>query len=196
MISTLVRTLCFVIPAAAIIITSAHPPARAEAKAWTIDYQASRLSFSGRQAGVGFEGWFERFTADVRFDPAAPSNSRIEVVIDMGSATSDNRERDAAIRGRDWFAVADHPTARFQAASVRALDGNRYEANGTLTIRGISRPVGVPFSLEADDGGTRAQGEVSIVRTDYGVGQGSWSSGEMVGLDVAIRFNILARRSS
>jgi polyisoprenoid-binding protein YceI len=196
MMSTLVRTLPFVITTATIMIIGAHTAARAEAPAWTVDYPASRLSFAGRQAGVGFEGRFERFTADIHFDPAVPSNSRIEVVIDMASVTSDNRERDAAIRGHDWFAVAEHPTARFQGGSVRAADGNRYEAEGTLTIRGISRPVRLPFSLEPDGGATRARGELTIVRTDYGVGQGSWSSGNTVALDVVIRFDILARRSS
>lgn len=191
-----VRSLVLGIIAAAAVVAAAHAPARADAPAWTVDYPASRLSFAGRQAGVSFEGWFERFTADIRFDPAAPAESRIEVVIDMASAVSDNRERDAAVRGRDWFAVAEHPTARFSTTSVRALGGDHYEADATLTIRGISRPVRLPFSLEADGDATRARGELTIVRTDYGVGQGSWSSGDTVALDVVIRFDIRARRVS
>lgn len=195
MMPTFVRAVPFLIMAATAQLAAAS--ARAEAPAWTVDPSASRLSFAGRQAGVGFEGWFERFTADVRFDPAAPSQSRIDVVIDMASAVSDNRERDALIRGRDWFAVAEHPTARFQTDRIRPLGDNRYEADATLTIRGISRPVKLPFRLEPDrSGATRASGELTIVRTDYGVGQGSFASGDTVALDVVIRFSILAERSS
>jgi polyisoprenoid-binding protein YceI len=162
---------------------------------WTVDPVASRLVFIGSQGGSPFEGRFERFTADIRFDPANPATQRIAIVIDMASAQSGNRERDATVRDADWFAVAQHPVARFETMAIRSEGEGRYRAQATLTIRGISRPVELPFTLGITEPVARAHGEVTIDRVDFGVGQGPWATGDMVGRAVTIRFEITARRN-
>ena len=34
------------------------------------------------------------------------------------------------------------------------------------------------------------QGELTLRRTDFNVGSGEWSTGESIGLDVTLRFNV------
>ncbi len=85
-----------------------------------------------------------------------------------------------------------YPQARFETKSFRHLNGNRYEADGVLTIRDAAKPVVLPFTLEKAQSGTRARGELVIDRTDFGVGQGQWASPQLVAHEVTIRFDLLA----
>jgi len=159
---------------------------------WRIDPANSRLSFTGMQAGRPFEGLFEKFTANVRFDESDLAASKAVVVIDMASARTGNAQGDDAVRGQDWFAVATYPQARFETKSFRHAAGDRYEADAVLTIRDAAKPVVLPFTLEKAQAGTRARGELVIDRTDFGVGQGQWASPQLVAHEVTIRFDLLA----
>jgi polyisoprenoid-binding protein YceI len=164
----------------------------ASAAEWRIEPANSRLSFAGTQGGRPFEGLFEKFTVNVRFDEADLPASKAVVVIDMASARTGNAQGDDAVKGQDWLAVATYPLGRFETKSFRHLGGDRYEADAALTIRDVQKPVVLPFILEKAGGGTRARGELTIDRTDFGVGQGQWASPQLVAHEVTIRFDLLA----
>jgi hypothetical protein len=38
-----------------------------------------------------------------------------------------------------------------------------------------------------------AKGSLTLTRTDYGVGQGNWSSGDWVGLNAGVNFTLVAQ---
>ena len=61
----------------------------------------SSITFVGTQAGAKFEGVFEKFTADIRFDPKDLATSRFDVQIDTASVNTKDGERDDIIRGGD-----------------------------------------------------------------------------------------------
>lgn len=170
-------------------LITAHTARAAE---WKLDPAASRLGFAGTQAGSPFEGRFEQFDAEIRFDAADLAHSKVVVIIEMASAETGNAARDEAVRGADWFNVAQFPQARFETAQIRALSDDRYEADATLSIRDVTKPVRLPFSLQTTPSGTRAVGNLTINRVDYGVGQGQWAGPQVVGHDVQIRFDLRA----
>lgn len=177
----------------AVLCAVALAAAPAWAAPWQVDPARSRLGFSGTQAGAPFEGTFERFSASIDFDEANLASSTAVIVIGMKSARTGLAERDAAITGADWFAADRYPEARFETRGVRSLGGGRYEADAVLTIRDAARTVVLPFTLQPEDGATRALGELTIDRTQFGVGQGQWASPQWVGHPVIIRFDLLAR---
>lgn len=186
-----------ILPAMVIVLfLMGVPKVAAEATAWSVDYTQSRLSFVGTQAGSPFEGDFTRFDADIHFDPEALMTSRVLVRIDMASVATGNQERDTVVRDRDWFDVNRYPEARFETHEIHRLGTDRYEVVATLMIRDFSQPVALPFVLHIDGAEAKADGELTIQRTDFGVGQGQWASAEMVGRDVILRFHLLARRRS
>ena len=78
---------------------------------WSMQPRESKLTFVGTQAGAEFEGAFERFTADIRFDPQDLAGSRFDVKIDLASVNSRDSERDDTIKGADLFAVKQFPPA-------------------------------------------------------------------------------------
>lgn len=165
----------------------------AMATEWRADPASSRLTFIGTQAGSPFEGSFERFSATISFDDSDLPASKAAVSIDMASVRTGNAQRDEAVKGQDWFGVASYPKAQFQTKAFRRVGQDRYEADAVLTIRDVAKPVVLPFALTKVGDATRAAGDLVINRTDFGVGQGQWTSAQLVAHEVTIRFDLLAR---
>ena len=169
----------------------ARPAAAAD---WAVDPAKSTLGFTASVSGANFDGKFKTWQAEISFDPANPAAGHAKVTIDMASSATGDRQRDAALPDSDWFAVKKNPQAVFEATSFTSKGGNQYEANGTLTIRGVAKPVTMPFTLDITGSDAHAKGKLDIVRTDYGVGQGEWSTAETVGLGVSITFDLAAKK--
>ena len=73
--------------------------------------------------------------------------------------------------GNDFFAVSDFPTATFQAEIFADPSGDsQYVAEGSLTLKGVTVPVTLPFLLELDQNKASMQGELSLNRQDFGIG--------------------------
>lgn len=173
------------------VVADAAEPAKSAL--WTLDKAKSRIAFTGAQTGREFTGSFSKFDIVIAFDPANLSSAHINATIDMASAATGDKQRDDALPASDWFSVKDYPSAVFEASDIRAA-GAGYEARGKLTIRGVTRDLTLPFSLTISANRAIADGEVSLVRTDFGVGQGEFSTGEWVGLNVKVALHIEAAR--
>jgi polyisoprenoid-binding protein YceI len=167
----------------------------ARAATWTVDPTRSSLGFEGTQTGSPFEGKFGKFTAQIEFDPSKPDAGHVLVLVDITSAHTGDTQRDESLPQSDWFDVQSHPQARFEATGFRPKGGDNYAATGRLTIRGIGRDCVLPFTLDISGDTAHAKGRVQILRTDFGVGQGPWASGQWVGLQVGIDFDLTAKRA-
>jgi polyisoprenoid-binding protein YceI len=151
----------------------------------------SEVGFSVKQMGVSVSGSFRRYVAQIDLDPAAIDKARAQIEIDTASLTTGDAEADAVATEKAWLDVAGFPKATFASQQVRALSGDRFEASGTLTIKGQSKPLTVPFSLKAaPDGSAVASGEFKIQRVAFGIGGGEWNEGDMVSPEVLIRFRL------
>ncbi|MFC7047665.1 YceI family protein [Emcibacter nanhaiensis] len=159
---------------------------------WAVDPAKSRLGFSSIQTGQPFEGVFKNWSAKISLDPDDLSAASIRVEIDMASVDTSDMQRDSVLPEVEWFDVAHFPKAVFESKNVRLIEGNKYEAEGTLTIRGIGKKVLLPFTLEIDGAVAQAAGGLTLVRTDFGVGQNMWASGQWIGLEVKVTFEIRA----
>jgi polyisoprenoid-binding protein YceI len=169
--------------------------ASAQAATWKIDPAQSKLTFSATQSGEPFDGEFSRYDGLIVFDPDHLDTSSIGVTVETASATSANPQRDNAMPGSDWFDAAEYPHAQFDARSIHRATGG-YEATGTLTIRGVTRPVTVPMTIEIAGDTVHLRGKLQLTRTDFGIGQGMWSNPDWVGLQVDVSFDFAAKRAS
>lgn len=168
--------------------------------AWEVAAE-SKLGFIARQLGSPVPGSFDSFDAEIIFDPADLENSRLDVDIDVTSISTGHSDRDKTLNSPSFFDTATWPTARFESDRIMAKGDDLYEAAGTLTIRDVTKDVVLPFTLEIgpEDGEptlerAHAVGELPILRLDYGVGQGEWSSTKSVADEVVITIDIKASR--
>lgn len=152
----------------------------------------SAISFSVSQMGVAVSGRFTRFSASINLDADQPEASSARVVVDIASLTTGDGEIDAVALDRPWLNQPAFTQALFESRAVRRIDARRYEADGTLTIRGRERAASVPFTVEdVASGRVRVRGELRIRRTDFGIGGGEWNAGELVANEVPVRFDLL-----
>ncbi|MBE7247579.1 MAG: YceI family protein, partial [Actinomycetospora chiangmaiensis] len=151
-------------------LLAATPLVPATAATWTVDPARSTITFTGSQTGQTFSGRFKSFTAQIDFDPASPAAGHALVTVDTGSAVTGDPQKDEALPGADWFDTSGFPKATFEATGFKALGGDKYEAEGILTIRDVKKPLTLPFTLTTSGDTAHAVGEVQLSRSDFGVG--------------------------
>ncbi len=164
----------------------------AEAASWTVNTSKSQIAFSDTQTGTKFTGHFTKFTAVVDFNPKAPAAGHAQVVIDTCSARAGSVQRNEALPGPNWFDCKAFPRAVFTATTFKANGDGQYTAIGTLKLRDITKPIAVPFTFAAHGRQADITGQVTLNRTDFGVGQGIWAKGNWVGLNVQVLIKLVA----
>lgn len=162
---------------------------------YTLDAPSSLLRFTFEQAGANNTGRFGKYTADVTFAADNLAASKIDVSIDIASLDSGDKERDDTLKSADLFDPAKFPKARFVSTKISATGGGRYEAQGKLTIRNVTKDIKLPitFQTKADGAGKQVgylTGRYTLKRLEYGVGQGDWKSTEWVKDDVIVTFSL------
>ena len=180
----LIAGLLLVLPA-----TVQAAPAR-----WSVD-AGSKLGFTGKMSGEAFNGVFRSWSAQIAFDPKDLAGSKAEVVVNIASAATGDADRDQALPTDDWFAAGKFPKATFVTRSFKDLGGGRYQAVGDLTIRGVSHPVTLPFTLVITGDTARMNGQLALNRGAFGIGQGKWATGDTVDTQVAVTIALTAHRA-
>ena len=174
----------------------------ASAGPWTVDTDASAIEYSYTWSGVAAGGDFGAFEADINFDKTDLANSSVRVVIDMSSVSAAYNQVPTELVKPDWFDVAQFPEAAFESASFTANDDGSFVASGTLTMRGITQPSELRFRFDSygpapDKPNTLLavmQGETTISRTAYGVGQGSWAATDTLADEVVVKVKVAAEK--
>ena len=168
----------------------------ADAADWKLDPGKSKLGFSGTQTGTNFQGAFTRFIAVIEFDPDHLDTSHIAVSVDLASTTTNDKQRDATLSSKDWFDVAQFPVAKFETSVIRRKGTDDYEAVGTLTLRGVTKPLTLPFILEMNGSTAHAKGHAELIRSTFGIGQGPWTTDQWVALNVGVDIDVTATREN
>jgi polyisoprenoid-binding protein YceI len=159
---------------------------------WTLTAGNGTLGFAGTQTGRAFEGHFGKYDGTISFDPAHPEAGHAKISIDMASAITGDSQRDGALPGHDWFDTKEFPSALFEVKDFKAKGGNAYDAEGTLTIKGVSKPVTLPLTIDIAGSALHAKGHLQLVRSAFNVGIGPWTTGQWVALEVGVDVDVTA----
>ncbi|WP_108815940.1 cytochrome b/b6 domain-containing protein [Loktanella sp. Alg231-35] len=126
------------------------------------------IAISITQFGSAVNGAFDEWTSAITFDENATGvlgdvTTTISVgSLQLGSVTSQ-------AMGADFFNAEGFPTAVF-TAKLRA-NGDAYMADGTLTIKGNTVPMVLPFTLAIDGDTAQMAGRVTLDRRSFQIGQ-------------------------
>lgn len=162
---------------------------------WEIVPSQSEITFTGTQNGAPVTGRFKKFTGQIFVDPVDYKASSIHMTIDMNSISAPFEDITTTLASPDWFNVKVFPNAEFKATKFNKLDDNTYETDGTLTIRDKSAPVTLKFVVDQiSKDQALVEGNTTVKRSVFGVGQGEWASTDEIQDDVIIRFKISAIR--
>lgn len=163
------------------------------APAWAADYvqvPGSTLTFAGTYQGEVFTGKFPGFVTTFRFDPKELATSKLVVNIPLATAATSNADYDGELRGASFFDASKFPRATYTATTFRALGGNRYAADGILTLRGVSKPVVLDF-IWTPGAAPVLTGKATVKRLAFGVGGGDWADTALIPDAIAISTRVL-----
>lgn len=155
-----------------------------------VQQPGSSLGFTGSYQGEAFVGSFAKFNSSISFDPTKLAQSKFDVRITLSSANTKNSERDEMLVGSEFFNASAQPEARYLATKFRALGGNRFVADGVLTLRGISKAAPLTFTWTP---GAKPQlvGTAKVQRLDFKVGIGDWDDLELIPNAVTVNTRLI-----
>ena len=160
---------------------------------WQVS-RGSSLGFSTDWSGQVIAGRFDKFSADILFSPNALTQSKVSVSVDLASVATGDAQRDETLPGADWFDVASHPKATFLTTRFEKVGDDRFIAHGKLTLRGVSKPIDLPFQLKISGDKATMSGVTTLDRTAFGVGQGEWQATDQIPASVKVVIKLTAVR--
>lgn len=147
---------------------------------YKLDGDNTKIEFTGTKKDGKHTGGFKTLTGEVTND----GGWKIDVTIDTNSLYSDDDKLTGHLKAGDFFAVKDHPTAKFTSSKIAKGDKG-YTVTGTLTLCGKSKEISFPAEITAGDTFT-LKSEFKIDRTDYGMTYGAGKVDNDVALKVAV----------
>lgn len=169
--------------------------AAATSATYTVDSDASSIGWKGTKV----TGEFHTGTIAISSGELAVENGAVSAgkfTIDMNSMVVTDELPDDKKQGlighltnKDFFLTNEHPTGMFEITSI---EGNN--VSGNLTLKGISKQITFPADIAVSDDGVKANADVTIDRTNWGVEYGSSKLGDMVINDnIELSINVEAK---
>lgn len=86
-------------------------------------------------------------TGTLVFDKAQPEKSKVDVMLPITQIDSHVPALTKEFKGADYFDTAKYPTATFHSTRVTAKGDNKFDVEGNLTLKGITKPVTLHATL-------------------------------------------------
>lgn len=158
---------------------------------WAVQ-PGGRIGFAVDNGGQSISGGFSRWTGTIVMDPDHPASADIRIEIDLSSASVGDAYQDGMLADDEFFDIAAHPKAVFTAKGAERTAGNSYRTTGTLSLKGVSRPQLIRFTLAGSGRTRKVTGSASIARLPFGVGNGGSSADLAPRVAVTFRFDARA----
>ncbi|MGB3410630.1 MAG: YceI family protein [Microthrixaceae bacterium] len=172
---------------------------------YTIDPSHSRIGFAARHAMVAkVRGSFNDFEGTGYLDLDEPSNSNVQLTIQVASIDTRNADRDNHLRTNDFFDLETYPEIRFVSTGVQKVDDETFRVTGDLTVKDVTNSV--TFDLEYvgvavdpfQNQRLGLEGSLVVNRKDFGL---TWNAaldagGVLVSEKVTLEFEVSAIKAS
>lgn len=179
--------------AAAALFAAMGTQAFAAPVTYTVDESHTYPRFSYSHFGLSQQlSTFSKTTGKVVFDAEAKTGS-VDITIDMKSVNTGSTDFNSHIQAEDFLDTARYPTATFKSSKV-VFEGDKPKSiEGTLTIKGVSKPVtltvtsflAMPHPMVKKPA-IGANAFTNIKRSEFNAGKYAPYVGDEVRIDIAI----------
>lgn len=150
---------------------AADPPAVVGAQELAL---TGHIGFIGSKVTGAHEGEFKDFTGKIVLVDGKPQGGKLEFSVKTASvaiidATVGKEKLENHLKSTDFFDAEHFPEARFVSKEISQGAGGKYTVKGTLTLKGISRDLEFPSTIETSGGDIRGRSEFTINRKDFGL---------------------------
>jgi len=155
---------------------------------WHLETEKSSVSFNIKNFGKKIDGSFGGMKADIKFDEKNPGKSSFSGSIQVNTISTGIKKRDKDLMSDHYFAADKYPTINFKSNSA-AKTASGYVTKGSLTIKGITKEITIPFTF--NNMGDRGEfiGTLSLNRHDYNIGGNTKVMGDNVDIQIKADVN-------
>ena len=155
-----------------------------------LDNAQSKVDFTIKHLQLkNVDGKFEKFNADIDFDPSAKKLNKLIGEVEVASVNTANTGRDDHLRANDIFDSAKYPKMTFVMTKCE-----KGKISGNLTIKGVTKPVSFDAKKEFDGKMLKINAQTQIKRSDFGVVWESNLKDSLVSDELTIKLNITAKQ--
>lgn len=147
--------------------------------------EKSEIRFTVKNFGLTTSGSLGGLKGSIKFNPSDLSTSSFEVSVDVNSINTGIDSRDDHIKKEDYFDVGRYPTVNFTSTGITQNQSD-YTVTGKLTIKGVTKTISFPFTVENQDNGILLNGNFTINRKDFNVGESSAVLGNTVNVSLKV----------
>ena len=144
---------------------------------WTIDPMHSEVQFKVKHMMIStVTGSYQKYDADIEVVGDDLSTAKVDFRAEVDSISTNNAQRDAHLKGQDFFSGEKHPHIRFVKTGAKPVDHDgSWTLYGDLTMNGVTRPVELSVEwggvMKDPYGNTKAGISVhgKVNRKDWGI---------------------------
>ncbi|KOY87266.1 hypothetical protein AD998_14895 [bacterium 336/3] len=171
---------------------------------YNVDTKASNLTWVGYKVGGKHNGDLK--LTDGKITMSGANITSASFTIDMTSMTVLDLQGGMAekllghLKSDDFFSVAKYPKASFELTKATSTGKNTYDVTGKLTIKGISKDITFPITVDANSMKLTAKGTLKVDRTKWDIMYRSSLAGtaadKLIDNEFEIGLNIVANNSN
>jgi polyisoprenoid-binding protein YceI len=114
------------------------------AETYQLDPVHSSVVFRVKHLGVAYVyGRFNNPAGQLVFDEKMPSNSSIDMSVNVADVDTAHGKRDTHLKSPDFFNAESFPRITFKSGSFKKTGIDTYAVSGDLTLLGVTRPLTV-----------------------------------------------------
>ena len=115
------------------------------ATTWQLDPTHSSVEFAVKHLMMTtVRGRFKEIAATLRGDRDHPDDAAVEAILQTASIDTGVPDRDAHLRGPDFFDAEKHPQITFRSTRLEnppKKEGDRFSVTGELSLHGVAQEV-------------------------------------------------------
>lgn len=147
----------------------------------------SKVTFVIKNLGINVNGSFSGVKGTIIFNAKDLNSSEINLSVNANSINTDNSARDKHLRKDEYFGVEKFPLITFKSTKISAATRlNRYNIEGNLTIKGITKPIKFELIAIEKDNNLDLKCSFEINRRNFKVGGNSMILSDNVKMNIAI----------
>ena len=131
------------------------------------------VNFTIRNAGFNVKGTIEGLKGFMLLDNQSSILIGIEGSVDPGTIQTGIELRDEHLKKVNYFNVKEFPKIFMASTKIKKTDSDNYIGNFSLTIKGITKGISVPFTFSVMNNVYALKGAFSINRLDFKLGEKS-----------------------
>ncbi|HLK31420.1 MAG TPA: YceI family protein [Puia sp.] len=157
---------------------------------WSTVAAKAKITFKIKGPFGMVNGNFSGLKSTIKFNEKDLGTSSISASIDAKTVSTGIGLRNRDLRKKEeWLNTDKYPLISFKSTKIEK-DAKGYKVIGELTLKGITKPVSIPFTFSPSKNTGIFKGQFVIKRKEFHIGK----DGGSVGSDVTINIEVPVKK--